>query len=159
MISLHLLSLLYVPNLLERFLRYLFVGKDVDLKVASIAQAIIQATRPRSLLAPLQLGLGVQMHHHFSSRFLIDTLHSMGFCSSYSAIQNFERSAAVTQGVDIPEYKEDCFIQYIADNVDHNTRTLDGHGTFHGMGMVVTITPNTKVSRQISKRSVTSGNV
>ena len=27
------------------------------------------------------------------------------------------------------------FIQYIADNVDHNVITLDGSGTFHGMGI------------------------
>jgi hypothetical protein len=153
------MALLYVPNLLERFLRTLFVGKDLDLKVASIAQAIMQATRPRGLLAPLQLGLGVHMHHHFSSRFLIDTLNSMGFCSSYSAVQNFEKCAAVTHGVDIPDYEEDSFIQYIADNVDHNLRTLDGHGTFHGMGMIAKITPSTKVNRPILKRSVTSGDI
>ena len=27
------------------------------------------------------------------------------------------------------------FTQYIADNVDHNVITLDGSGTFHGMGI------------------------
>ena len=28
------------------------------------------------------------------------------------------------------------FMQYVADNVDHNVRTLDGRGTFHGMGII-----------------------
>ena len=32
-------------------------------------------------------------------------------------------------------------MQYVADNVDHNIRTLDGSGTFHGMGIITAITP------------------
>ena len=51
------------------------MGKDVDLKRASIGQAIMQAARPRVLLAPLQIGLGLQLHHHFASRLLIESLH------------------------------------------------------------------------------------
>ena len=42
------------------------------MKIASISQAILQAARARVLLAPLQFGLGVQMHYYFGSRFLID---------------------------------------------------------------------------------------
>ncbi len=49
--------------------------KDVSTKIASIGQVVMQATRPRVILTPLQLGLGVQLHHRFASRFLIDTLH------------------------------------------------------------------------------------
>ena len=83
----------------------MFVGKKVDVMLASIGQAIMHAKRPRVLLAPLQLGLGLQIHHQFSSRFLIDTLH-----------------AALSQES----------IRYIADNADHNIDTpevlsTDGH--------------------------------
>ena len=28
------------------------------------------------------------------------------------------------------------FAQWVADNVDHNTTTLDGKNTFHGMGII-----------------------
>ena len=28
------------------------------------------------------------------------------------------------------------FAQWVADNVDHNTATLDGKNTFHGMGII-----------------------
>ena len=83
----------FVPDLLELFLRTLFVGKDVDLKVASIDQAIMQAVRPRVLLAPLQLGVGNQLHHHFGSKLLIDSLHAHGFCSSYATVLQYERNA------------------------------------------------------------------
>ena len=90
-------ALEFVPILLQTLLSTLFSGKDVSLKLASLGRAFVQATRPRALKAPLQLGLGVQMHHHFASKFLIDTLNLHGFYSSYSTIQVYERSAAVDQ--------------------------------------------------------------
>ena len=70
-------DLAYLPVSLRLLLEQLFVGKDNIVKIASIRQAIMQAVRPRVLLPPLQLGLGVQMHHHFASRFLIDSLHKV----------------------------------------------------------------------------------
>ena len=48
------------------------------------------------------------------------------------------------------------FVQYGADNVDHNIRTLDGHGTFHGMGMVAAVTPGTSSGCSIPRAKVTS---
>ncbi len=88
-------TLNFIPESLHMFLQVLFPTKNASKKIASLGQAIIQATRPRVVLCPLQLGLGVQLHHHFSSRFFIDSLNSHGFCSSYSEIQHFERSASV----------------------------------------------------------------
>ena len=75
------------------------VGVDQKLKISSIGQAIMQATRPQVLIAPLQLGLTAQMYHHFGSRFLIDSLHQRGFCSFQSEAQMFERNAVVTSGI------------------------------------------------------------
>ena len=138
-------ALEFAPALLQTFLKTLFFGKDVSLKLPSLGQAIVQATRPRAVIAPLQLGLGVQMHQHFASKFLIDTRYSHGFCSSYSTVQKYERSAAVGQGTEIPGWIPGRFMQYVADNVDYNSRTLDGTGTFHGMGIIATITPGTNV--------------
>lgn len=93
----------------------------------AIGQAIMQACRPRALIAPLQLGLGMQMHHHFGSKFLIDTLSNLGFSSSYWEVQKYESSAAATLKVQLPEYFPGQFLQFVADNVDHNIRTLDGN--------------------------------
>ena len=73
----------FLPESLRVLLTGLITGNGVSAKIASIGQAVMQATRPRVILAPLQLGLGVQLHHHFGSRFLIDTLHQHGFCCSY----------------------------------------------------------------------------
>lgn len=72
----------FVPESLRLFLRTIFSDKKAERKIATIGQAIVQAARPRILVEPLQIGLAVQMHHHFGSKFLIDCLNSLGFCSS-----------------------------------------------------------------------------
>ena len=40
---------------------------------------------------------------------------------------------------------------FAGDNVDHNIITLDGKGTFHGMGMIAAITQGKQVSCIISR--------
>ena len=125
--------------------------------MSSIGQAIMQASRPRSLIAPLQLGLAVQLHHNFGSRFLLDELNHLGFCSSYSEVQKFESSAAISQGfLKIPGYEDTDCLQFIADNVDHNIGTLDGKETFHGMGIVAGITPVKNVVEERIPRTETT---
>ena len=67
----------FLPLTLRILLEEIFSGKKMAVKIASIGQAIMQTTRPRAVLAPLQIGLGIQLHHVYSSRFLIDTLHQL----------------------------------------------------------------------------------
>ena len=113
----------------------------------------MQAGKPRTIIAPLQLGLAVQMHHQFASKFLIESLFQLGFCSSYSEVQRYERSAAETQGTDIEGYKPEQFIQYVADNVDHNIRSLDGLNTFHGMGIIASVTPGIRTKVKVPRKA------
>ena len=83
------------PISISFFLRNIFSKKDLDLQVHSIEQAIVQAARPPVAIDSLQIDLVVQLHHTFGSRFLIETLNSIGFWSSYSEVQKFESSAEV----------------------------------------------------------------
>ena len=147
----------YLPDYsLQLFLNKLFVGKDTKVKKAAIGHCIVQAVRPRAVIAPLQLGLAVQLHLEYGSRFLIDTLSELGFCSSYSELLRFQHSASVSQRQDIPAFMPNQqFMQFVANNVDHNTRTLDGRNTFHGMGIIVTVTPEVKTTRIIPRIKVT----
>ena len=46
----------YIPDCLKTFLKIAFPGKDVDVKLASIGQSIMQTAQPRVLMAPLQIG-------------------------------------------------------------------------------------------------------
>lgn len=152
-------TLEFVPQSLQLFLRTLFTGKDKDLKVSSLGQAMMQATRRRGLLPPLQLGLGVQMHHHFASKFLVDSLHNLGFSCSYSEVQMYERSAAVAQKLDLCGFTPGHFMQYVADNADHNVQTIDGHGTFHGMGIIACVTPKIQHASIIPRIKVTAKDI
>lgn len=134
-------ALNFIPNTLKLLLSKLFVGKDTSVKIGSVGQSIMQSIRPRALLCPLQIGLSVQLHHNYRSRCLIDSLHNLGFCSSYAEVSRFEKNAAVSGSCVSFNVAEDTTLLLAADNVDHNICTLDGKNTFHGMGMIAAITP------------------
>ena len=52
------------------------------------------------------------------------------------------------------------FLQFMADNIDHNTQTLDALNTFYIMGMIKSITPGIKcTSRIIPCEEVTAEDV
>jgi hypothetical protein len=151
-------ALNYLPETLRELLRILFTGKDTEMKQASVGQAIMQGTRPRVILAPLQFGLSCEMHHKFGSRFIVDTLYKHGFGCSYAEIQRFERSASL-HGGDLPQPLSGEFIQFVADNVDHNICTIDGHNTFHGMGIIASVTPGNLSCKLIPRINVTSEDI
>ena len=144
-----------IPSSLHDFLKHIMDSKNSRIKILSLAQAIIQSTISRKVIEPLQIGLGVLCHHQFGSRFLIDILNSMGFCSSYPEVQRFESSAAMTHGTDFCKTPEQ-FLQFVGDNVDHNTRSLDGYNTFHGMGINATLTPKVKQTRHVPRIRATN---
>ena len=100
---------------------------DKPMKVSSFGQAIIQATRPRGVIAPLQIGLRIHMHHHFGSRFL-DTFYSLIFSSSYIDVQSFEMNAA-SKPVNSDAIKKmhlSCNILLTILAI-YTIRTIDGH--------------------------------
>ncbi|XP_033122104.1 uncharacterized protein LOC117121111 [Anneissia japonica] len=148
----------FLPESLWLFLDLIIVGDKNHTKVSSIGQALIQATRPRMVLVPLQVGLGVQLYHLFRSEFLLSTLATMGFCVSYKEVKRFKKNAAsfVSQNFldDILD-KNERLIMFAGDNVDHNLVTLDGHGTFHGMGIIAATTPGVKLNSEVKRCKVT----
>ena len=54
-------------------------------------------------------------------------------------MQQFARSYAVIQGTDLP-FTPEAFMQYSADNSDHDLCTLDGKNAFHGMSNIASCT-------------------
>ena len=62
----------FLPSTLKLFLEGVLAGKNTAMKIVSIGQAIVQSARPRGVLSPLQVGLAIQLHHSFASRFLIN---------------------------------------------------------------------------------------
>ena len=84
----------FLPDTLTLLLDELLLGKSIGLEMATLGQCLVQAARSRVVKAPLKLVLAAQLHHHFVSIFLIDTVHDHGLCSSYSEVLNIESSAA-----------------------------------------------------------------
>ena len=95
------------------------------------------------------------MHHHFQSKYLIDSLNALGYSSSYKEVLRFGRNAAMISGAQL----ENCIgekneFKFVADNVDHNVCTLNGENTFHGMSMVAAITNAQFLSRQTPRKTI-----
>ena len=95
------------------------------------------------------------MDHLYRSKFLVNTLFHWGFSISYDEIARYKQSVicASDDSFDIQAYPSH-FTQWVGDNVDHNTKTLDGLNTFHGMGLIATSTPLSTSTDAIEERPV-----
>ncbi|KAK3800782.1 hypothetical protein RRG08_003186 [Elysia crispata] len=76
--------------------------------------------------------------------------------SFYKVISCGEKCETITleassQETDLSGVSSISFIQSVADNVDHNFRTLDGLGIFHGMGIIGAAIPSKKLSGLIRR--------
>lgn len=115
-----------------------------DNKIITFAHVLMSSVRPKSFLSPILIGISSMMHTKFSARGLIDCLCNIGLCSSYSETIRFENSI-----INDPEQVEilaDAYLQFIYDNADHNTATIDGKNTFHCMGGIMCVTPASSVT-------------
>ena len=62
------------------------------------------------------------------------------------------------RGTDLEGVTDGCLVQLVADNVDHQIRTIDGYGTFHGMGIMGPSTPVTQVQTTIARNTTITAN-
>lgn len=86
-------------------------------------------------------------------------MNKHGFCCSYDEVKRYERCASVAEydppQNDLPQ----SFVQYVADNVDHNITTLDGKNTLHGMGIIGAFTPEIKTQTTIRRTNATADDI
>ncbi|KAL8563078.1 hypothetical protein ACOMHN_065220 [Nucella lapillus] len=101
-----------------------------------------------------------KLESHFEDEIMITCIKGkrnvvtfrLGFSLSYNEVKLFEMCAAVQQGTDLVGVDpKTSWIQFAAHNVDHQIRTLDGTGTFHGMGIIGAATPGTKECRAVRR--------
>ena len=138
-----------LPESLKLFVQAVTSSKNGDPNVLyrkrlMIYHSIISMCRQRTFISPIQLAVGVYCLRHYGSRQLIDILHSLGMSTSYSEVRRYEYSRMCSNIPTEPQYSENL-IQFVFDNADINTRTLDGHGTFHSMGGIRISTPPEKI--------------
>ena len=92
------------------------------------------------ILRQFLFALAVEIDHMFG--WLNTQLFKLGFVE-YGEVNRFKQSVVMSDDInDILEFQrtDGSFTTFIADNVDHNIATLDGHGTFHGMGVIAVTT-------------------
>jgi hypothetical protein len=128
-------GLKFVPPLLTLFLKRLI---RCPLKQAALGQAIVQSARPQGNIMPLLFGIGVDSAQLGVHQLQLK-LQRFGFSVSTDEIRRYKHSIMQTIH-DNDTISDDMTIEpimhFVADNVDHNVRTLDGLGTFHGMGII-----------------------
>jgi hypothetical protein len=66
---------------------------------------------------------------------------------------------AVSRNTEAAVDDNHTFVQYVADNVNHNIRSLDRYGTFHGMGIIAASTPDTKTERVVPRLNPSIGEI
>ena len=135
-------SLQFVPPLLNAFIKNVVCD---DRKQIALSHCLIQAARPRSILARILLGLGVSLDHTFGSEWLLSTLARLGVCVSYDEVNRYKQSVVQSDVDDSPQSYPSSFTQFSGDNVDHQSVTLDGLGGVHWMGMISMTTPISNV--------------
>jgi hypothetical protein len=123
-----------IPPLLKLFVECLITDR---VKRSSIAQSIIQSSRPKTSILSLPFALRVHLDRYGSAD-LIREVSKLGFCISYDEVTRYKHSVlcstsstGMQAGASSP-----VFVPYVADNVDHNVRTLDGKSSLHAMGLI-----------------------
>eukprot|EP00794_Sanderia_malayensis_P002755 gene2755-3185_t len=122
-----------IPNLLAVFIDELVRS---PIKQMSISQALVAATRPRTIM-PLQFGLAVCADNRIGSIWLNTVLSNLGFAVSYDEVIRFKQNVVkhdVSEKIICPEGTS--FLQFVADNTDHDLATPDGKNTHHGLGSI-----------------------
>ena len=124
-----------------------------ELKQNSIGQCIVQGAKPRSIIALTLFGLGIELDHLFGSKWLINELSMLGFSITYDEVKRYKQSVIQSESLEnlLTEYPQGTFTQWVVDNVDHNVATLNGEGTFHGMGIIAV--SSSKDKTQLVKKS------
>ena len=123
----------WIPSLLVAFMENI-IGND--LKLVSLSHCIVQAARPRTVISPIQFGVGVSLDHVFGSKVLLNFLARLGLCITSDESNRFKQCVVQCSTDDNIPTDGSCFNQWSADNVDHNINIVDGQGSFHGMGVI-----------------------
>ena len=110
------------------------------MKQESLGHGIIKAETSRNVIPPIRFGIRIELDHLFGSNWIINELYRFGFSISYDEVQIYKEAVLLLESIEqILSSKikdETTFIQFVADNTDHNLVTLDGQCTLHGMAIL-----------------------
>ena len=115
-------------------------------KTRNLPQCIVKATK-RDTIPPLLFDLGVDLDQTIGSKWLVRHLSRLGFSITPDEVTLYRQSVLEADTETPTTLSNGAFIQWSADNVDHNLATLDGNNTFHGMGIVASVTPTSSFNK------------
>ena len=131
----------WIPSYIRLFMESMM---KKELKQVIIGQAIVNAVKSRSCIAPLLFGLEIKIDKVFGSKWLLTELNRLGFSIRHDETTRYKQSVVCNE--DVSDFiKANLSGQWSADNVDHNVCTIDGKGTLHGMGLIVSTTPGSSL--------------
>lgn len=125
-------------------------------KSVNLSHSLIKVIRPNLFISPIQVGVASILHEKTGCKDIVNLLCNYGYTASYHEVKRFRKSLAQNFKdvmADDPPDLNDCTLQFVFDNADHNVRMLNGSGTFHAMGGVMIVTPyrivaaNTDITR------------
>ena len=136
----------WIPKSLTDFMKHLV---PITKKRISINQCIVQAARPRSVIAPVPFAIGVALDQSFGSKWLVNFISQFGFSISPAEVFRYKQSVAddTTKDQQRENLSTDSVLQWIGDNVDHNSATLTGKDTVHAMGTVMVLNRSENFAR------------
>ena len=121
-------------DLLQLFMKVIV---PTMLKHVNLSQCIVQAARPRTVIAPMPIGVGLNIDKSTRCKQLITPFSRLGFLILPGEVSQFKQS--VIEDIEKDDNQEkvhDGFKKWVSDNVNHNIATLMSRGTFHDMGRV-----------------------
>ena len=124
------------PPLLKQLMKRLTKS---DLKQEFLAQWIVNETK-RDIIPPLLFALGVDLDQSISTRRLVSYLSSLGVSIAEGEVRIYHQSLRKADSELRAILPNNSLVQLSAGNVDLNLATLDGKGTFHGMGIIASVT-------------------
>ncbi|CAH1114695.1 unnamed protein product [Psylliodes chrysocephalus] len=93
-----------------------------------ICHLIIAATRPRSFMSSVLVGLGVMIYQKFASKNLLDVLSNLGITASYNEARLYIQSHIVCNA---KKFLHNVWIHFGFDNADFPVQSLNGSKSWH----------------------------
>ena len=121
----------WVPDLLLTFLKKMICDEN---KQIALGHCIVQASRPKSVLSPILLGVGISIDHKVGGTGILQFLSRLGLSVTPDEVVRYKQSLVQIEDDSLPASGPDYFTQWSGDNVDHNVATVDGLGTFSRYG-------------------------
>ena len=121
------------------------------LKQASIRKWLLKTMKPNSAIPPPLFALRVEIGHAIDSKSLKIEFSELGYIISYDEVERYKQSLMINESA-LPTSVIAGFTQFVPDNVDHDVSSLDGRGTFDGMGIIVCSIEKNSIPDQRRKR-------